>query len=177
MIMIFVFNCIIPSTTSRRFGSYLEIFDRVKLIFLIGVLHGHKFFETVVQAWLELVVLAALLLLRQWAEQYVLILRLGVILWLKRKILYFQVLGLDLWAVLGVRDHRWSLDLLASFHVRGGLKLLLEVDLAQLVQREILVNHLVENWSLAGAQLVRGFDLPLVRLFWILDLVSLPFLR
>ena len=64
-----------------------------------------------------------------------------------------------------MRDHWWSLDLLASFYVRGGLKLLLEVDLAQLVQREILVNHLVENWSLAGAQLVRGFDLPLVRLF------------
>ena len=176
MIIILYLINIIPSTRSRWFGSYLEIFYRVKLIFLIGVLHGHKFFEAVVQAWVELVVLAALLLLRQWTEQYILVLRLGVILWLKRKILYFQVLGLDLWAVLGVRDHRWSLHLLTIFDVREALELL-EVNLAQLVEREILVNDLMENWCLTRAQLVLGLDLPLVWLFWIIELVSLPFLR
>lgn len=57
-----------------------------------------------------------------------------------------------------MRDHWWSLHLLTSFDVRE----LLEVDLAQLVESETLVNDLMEHWSLTRAQLVLGFDQPFI---------------
>jgi hypothetical protein len=53
------------------------------------------------------------------------------------------------------------LHLLTIFDVSEALELL-EVNLAQLVEREILVNDLMENWCLTRAQLVLGLDLPLV---------------
>lgn len=123
------------STRSRWFGAQLETLDRIELIFLVGVLQWHEFLEAIVQAWLKLWVLAAIFLLRQWTEQYILIIiDLRVIVWLKRELLCFQViLRLDhLGAVLGVRDDRWSIHFLASFDVRVVFKLL-EIDFTQLI--------------------------------------------